>query len=130
MSDARINGPVVSDGALAVTICHSTLDGQVAVGGSSGFVLLADGEGTDCAGSAFEAPLTLDGNTGGLEVSSNTMSAPVRIDDNSGSGLLSEDLVPEFESNQVGAPLRCAGNSPTLQQSGNTVNGPHTGQCK
>ncbi|MEU2713254.1 hypothetical protein [Streptomyces sp. NPDC007205] len=49
---------------------------------------------------------TLDGNTGGLEVSSNTMSAPVKINDN------------------------CAGNSPTLQQSGNTVNGPHSGQCK
>ncbi|MEU2711460.1 Ig-like domain-containing protein [Streptomyces sp. NPDC007205] len=130
VSGAQINGPVASYGALAVTICHSTLDGQVTLGGTSGFVLLGDGEGTNCAGSAFKAPLTLDGNTGGLEVSSNTMSAPVRIIDNSGSGLLSEDLVPEFEGNQVGAPLRCAGNSPTLQQSGNTVNGQRSGQCK
>ncbi|KUM97214.1 hypothetical protein AQI95_42130 [Streptomyces yokosukanensis] len=130
VSDAEINGPVVSDGALAVTICHSTLDAQATLVGTSGFVLLGDGEGTDCAGNAFKAPLTLDGNTGGLEVSSNTMSAPVRINDNSGSGLLPEDLVPEFEGNQVRAPLRCEGNSPTLQQSGNTVNGPHTGQCK
>ncbi|WP_329467308.1 Ig-like domain-containing protein [Streptomyces sp. NBC_01431] len=130
VSGAEINGPVASDGALAVTICHSTLHGQVTLAGTSGFVLLGDDEGTDCAGSTFRAPLTLDGNTGGLEVSSNTMSAPVRINDNSGSGLLSEDLVPEFEGNHVGAPLRCAGNSPTLRQSGNTVNGPHSGQCK
>ncbi|WP_102923116.1 Ig-like domain-containing protein [Streptomyces noursei] len=130
VSGAQINGPVASDGALAVTICHSTLDMPVTLTGTSGFVLLGDGEGTDCAGSAFKAPLTLNGNTGGLEVSSNTMSAPVRINDNSGSGLLPEDLVPEFEDNQVGAPLRCMGNAPTLQQSGNTVNGPHTGQCK
>ncbi|WP_189308829.1 Ig-like domain-containing protein, partial [Streptomyces albospinus] len=130
VSGAKINGPVVSDGALAVTICHSTLDTPVTLTNSSGFVLLGDSEGTDCAGNAFKAPLTLNGNTGGLEVSSNTMSAPVRINDNVGSGLLPEDLVPEFEGNQVGAPLRCTGNTPALQQSGNTVNGPHTGQCK
>ncbi|MEU6280220.1 Ig-like domain-containing protein [Streptomyces sp. NPDC047028] len=130
VSGAQINGPLASDGALAVTICHSTLHGPVTLVGTSGLVLLGDGEQTDCAGSAFKAPLTLDGNIGGLEVSSNTMSAPVRINDNSGSGLLPENLVPAFEGNQVGAPLRCAGNSPTLQQSGNTVNGPHTGQCR
>ncbi|MEU8975606.1 Ig-like domain-containing protein [Streptomyces monashensis] len=130
VSGAQINGPVASDDARAITICHSTLDAQVTLTDTSGFVLLGDNEGTDCAGSAFKAPLTLDGNTGGLEVSSNTMSAPVRINGNSGSGLLFEDLVPEFEGNQVGAPLRCAGNSPTLQQSGNTVDGPRTGQCK
>ncbi|MDH6131453.1 hypothetical protein P3T37_000822 [Kitasatospora sp. MAA4] len=130
VSGARINGPVAVAGALAVTICHSTLDAPVTLTGTSGFVLLGDGEGTDCTGNAFGAPLTLDGNTGGLEVSSNTMSAPVTIDDNSGSGLLPEDLVPEFEGNQVGAPLRCAGNAPTLLQSGNTVHGPHSGQCK
>ncbi|TYC68199.1 hypothetical protein EH183_40940 [Streptomyces sp. CB01881] len=92
--------------------------------------MLGGGEGTDCAGNAFKAPLTLERNTGGLKVSSNTMSAPVRINDNSGSGLLPEDLLPEFEGNQVGAPLRCAGNAPTLQQSGNTVTGPRSGQCK
>ncbi|MEU3838770.1 Ig-like domain-containing protein [Streptomyces sp. NPDC028635] len=129
VSSAQINGPVASDGALAVIICHSTLDGRVTLTDTGGFVLLGDDEGTDCAGNAFKAPLTLDGNAGGLEVSSNTMSAPVTINDNSGSGLLPEDRVPEFEENQVGAPLRCAGNSPTLQQSGNTVTGPHTGQC-
>ncbi|MFI6475769.1 Ig-like domain-containing protein [Streptomyces sp. NPDC050516] len=130
MSGAEVNGPVTSDGALAVTICHSTLDAPVILTGTSGFVLLGDGEGTDCAGNAFRAPLTLDRNTGGLKVSSNTMSAPVRINDNSGSGLLPEDLVPEFEGNQVRAPLRCMGNVPTLRQSGNTVNGPHLGQCE
>ncbi|MGW7527949.1 Ig-like domain-containing protein [Streptomyces sp. NPDC054783] len=131
VAGAQINGPLASNGALAVTICHSTLDAQVTLTDTSGFVLLGeDGGGMDCAGNAFKGPLTVDGNTGGLEVSSNTMSAPVRINDNSGSGLLPEDLVPEFEGNQVGAPLRCAGNSPTLQQSDNTVNGPHIGQCK
>lgn len=49
VSEAEINGPMTSDGGLAVT--------------------------TDCAGSAFKAPLTLHGNTGGLEVSSDTLSA-------------------------------------------------------
>ncbi|MFI6054282.1 Ig-like domain-containing protein [Streptomyces violascens] len=129
MSGAEVNGPVSSHGALAVSICHSTLDAPVTLTGTSGLVLLGDGEGVDCAGNAFRAPLTLDHNTGGLEVSSNTMSAPVTINDNSGSGLLPEDLVPEFEGNRVGAPLRCAGNAPTLRQSGNTVSGPRVGQC-
>ncbi|MFB7619982.1 Ig-like domain-containing protein, partial [Kitasatospora sp. NPDC056181] len=130
VSGAQINGPVAANGALAVTVCHSALAAPVTLTGTSGFVLLGGGEGTDCAGNAFNAPLTLERNTGGLKVSSNTMSAPVRINDNSGSGLLPEDLVPEFEGNQVGAPLRCAGNAPTLQQSGNTVTGPRSGQCK
>ncbi|GHI40471.1 Ig-like domain-containing protein [Streptomyces violascens] len=129
MSGAELNGPVSSYGARAVSICHSALDAPVTLTGTSGFVLLGDGEGVDCAGNAFRAPLTLAHNTGGLQVSSNTMSAPVTIDDNNGSGLLPEDLVPGFEGNRVGAPLRCAGNAPALRQSGNTVNGPHVGQC-
>lgn len=138
MRDAEIDGPVTSDGALAVTFCHSTLDAPVSITGTTGFVLLGDGsgngdgggDGTDCAGNTFRAPLALVGNTGGIEVSSNTMSAPVSVDGNSGSGLLPEDVVPEFEGNTVRAPLRCAGNTPTLRQSGNTVNGPRSGQCE
>ncbi|MFE3648978.1 Ig-like domain-containing protein [Streptomyces sp. NPDC059152] len=130
VSGAEVNGPVTSDSALAITICHSTLDAEVTLKNTSGFVLLGEGEGTNCPGNTFKAPLTLDGNTGGMKVSSNTMSAPVRINDNSGSGLLPEALAPQFEGNQVGASLRCTGNTPTLQQSGNTVNGPQTGQCK
>ncbi|WP_370109728.1 Ig-like domain-containing protein [Streptacidiphilus sp. MAP12-33] len=130
VSGAEIDGPVASDGALAVTVCESVLDAPVSVTGTSGFVLLGDAEGAGCAGDAFHAPLTLNGNTGGLEVGAGTMSAPVGIDGNSGSGLLPEDLVPEFEGNQVAAPLRCAGNTPGLQLSGNTLHGPHTGQCR
>lgn len=130
LSGTEINGPVSSDGALAVTICHSTLDAPVILTSTSGFMLLGDGEGVDCPGNTFRPPLTLDRNTGGLEVSSTTMSAPVTTNDNSGSGLLPEALVPELEGNRVGAPLHCSGNLPTLRKSGNTLNGPHIGQCK
>ncbi len=130
VSGARVDGPVSAAGALAVTVCGSTLDAPVTVAGTVGYVLLGDGDGSaGCAGDDFKSPLTLQGNSGGLEVSSGTMSAPVTIDDNSGSGLLPEDLVPEFEGDRVDAPLRCAGNAPTLQQSDDTVTGPHSGQC-
>lgn len=132
VSGAEVNGPVSAARALALTICHSTLDAPVTLTATSGFVLLGEGagEGTSCAGNVFKAPLTLDGNTGGMEVSSNTTAASVTVDGNSGSGLPVEDVVPEFEDNGVGGPLRCTGNAPTLAQSGNTVSGPRTGQCK
>ncbi|GAA1230311.1 hypothetical protein GCM10009665_20890 [Kitasatospora nipponensis] len=131
VSGARINGPVSVDGAAAFTVCGSTLTGPLSVNGTTGFVLIGSDpdDGTGCAGSTFEAPVNLNGNTGGMEVSGNTLKAPVSITGNSGSGLLSEDAVPEFEANQVSGPLSCHGNQPTLQLAGDTVEGPRSGQC-
>ncbi|MEY9947899.1 Ig-like domain-containing protein [Kitasatospora sp. GAS1066B] len=132
VSGTRINGPVSVNGAAALTVCQSTLSSPLGVNGTTGFVLIGSDQGdtTGCAGNTVEAPVSLNGNTGGMEVSGNTLQAPVTITGNSGSGLLPDQTVPEFEGNVVGGPLSCDGNAPTLWQTGNTVDGPKSGQCR
>lgn len=127
-----VTGPLSSTGALAVSLCQSTVTGPVSVQGTSGYALLGwnDDEVGDCAGNTIRGPLTLNSNTGGLEASANTITGPVQVTGNSGSGLLAEDAVPEFEANHVVGTLSCSGNTPTLHQEGNTVTGPRSGQCQ
>ncbi|WP_370151293.1 Ig-like domain-containing protein [Streptacidiphilus sp. EB129] len=131
VSGARINGPASANGAAALTICRSTLSGPLGVNGTTGFVQIGSDQDdtTGCAGNTVEAPVSLNGNTGGMEVSGNTLNAPVAVTDNSGSGLLPDQTVPEFQDNQVGGPLSCEGNAPTLSQTGTTADGPTSGQC-
>lgn len=131
LSGATLAGPVTADGALAVSLCQTTISGPVTIRNSSGFVLFGAGPGgaVPCAGNAVSGPLTLTGNSGGLEASGNTVGGPAKVADNSGSGPLPADAVPGFSYNQVTGPLSCSGNEPTLQQIGNTAAGPRSGQC-
>ncbi len=132
VSDAEVTGPVSARGALAVTVCRSTLNGPVSIQASGGYVLIGTerNDATACTGNTINGPLTLDANSGGLETSTNTINGPVRITANSGSGLLPENAVPTFDANHVTGPLTCSGNEPTLRQNGNTVDGPRSGQCQ
>ncbi|MFE2407515.1 Ig-like domain-containing protein [Kitasatospora sp. NPDC059408] len=103
VSGAEIHGKLSADGALALTICRSTLAGAVTVHGSSGLVRIGSAvEADGCAGNEIHGRLTVDANTGGVEVSANT----------------------------VTGPLGCEGNEPELRQADNTTTGPRTGQCR
>ncbi|MER6301049.1 Ig-like domain-containing protein [Kitasatospora sp. NPDC001539] len=75
--DAEVRGSLTADGALALTVCRSTLRGAVTVRGTSGYVLIGSDPGSagDCAGNEIHGTMTLDGNTGGTEVSGNTVTA-------------------------------------------------------
>lgn len=130
VSGATITGPLAGDGALAVSICHSRLTGPIAVRRSSGYVLIGSDHTPDCAGNTITGVLTLDANTGGIEVSANTITGPVTITGNSGGGLPPEDAVPAFDANRLTGPLHCDGNQPALHQTDNTVLGPRFGQCR
>ncbi|MCX5010268.1 Ig-like domain-containing protein [Streptomyces sp. NBC_00555] len=131
VSDARISGPVSAEGALALTVCRSSLTGPVGVKGSTGYVLIgSDHDSTACPGNTINGPLTLEGNTGGLQASANTVTGPVRIDGNSADGPLSGEPVPAFRANRVTGPLRCEANSPALLQTDTVVQGPRSGQCR
>lgn len=132
MSGAGVTGSFSATGALAVSLCQSTITGPVSVQGTSGYALIgwdSDDPG-NCAGNTINGATTLDANTGGLEASANTITGPVRVTNNSGSGLLPEDVAPEFEANHVNGPLACSGNKPTLDQAGNSVTGSRSGQCR
>ncbi|MFF2194873.1 Ig-like domain-containing protein, partial [Streptomyces sp. NPDC058157] len=131
VTGARLTGPVSADGALALTICHSELTGPVTVQRSTGPVVVgSDREGAACAGNTLRGPLTVDADTGGVEVSANGVTGAVRITGNSGTGPLPEALAPAFRANRVTGPLRCEDNAPDLLQTGTTATGPRTGQCR
>ncbi|MFJ3175425.1 Ig-like domain-containing protein [Streptomyces roseus] len=103
VTGAEITGPLSSDGALAVAVCGSGLTGPVAIGRTSGSVLIgSDDPATGCAGNTVRGPVGLNANTGGVEISADTF---------------------------VG-PLNCAANAPAPRLSGNTVEGPRSGQCR
>ncbi|MFE6844866.1 Ig-like domain-containing protein [Streptomyces sp. NPDC057686] len=103
VTDAEITGPVSADGALAVAFCGSKLTGPVTVGRTTGSVLIgSDDTAAGCAGNTIRGPVSLNGNTGGVEFSANT----------------------------VVGPLRCEANAPAPQQGGTTVEGPRSGQCR
>ncbi|WP_051944440.1 Ig-like domain-containing protein [Streptacidiphilus rugosus] len=100
---AQIHGPLTAGGSLALTVCGSTVDGPFAVNGTTGEVLLGAADAADgCAGNAIHGPVTLTGNTGGVELSGDT----------------------------VAGPLQCAGNDPAPVQSDDTTAGPRSGQCR
>lgn len=102
VTGAEITGPVSGDGALAVSVCGARLTGPVTVGRTTGSVLIgSDDAAAGCPGNTVRGPVSLDGNTGGVEVSANT----------------------------VVGPLRCDANDPAPHQSGNTVEGTRSGQC-
>ncbi|MCX4524201.1 MULTISPECIES: Ig-like domain-containing protein [unclassified Streptomyces] len=102
VTDAAITGPVSGDGALAVAVCRSKLTGPVSVTRTTGYALIGSEQSSYCAGNTFTGPVTVDGNTGGVELS----------------------------ANRITGPLRCEGNEPAPHQSGNTVIGPRTGRCR
>ncbi|WP_329315582.1 Ig-like domain-containing protein [Streptomyces sp. NBC_01278] len=103
VTGAEVTGPVSSDGALAVAVCGSQLTGPVTVSRTSGSVLIgSDDAATGCPGNTVRGPVSVNGNTGGVEISADT----------------------------VVGPLRCDANLPAPRQSGNTVEGPRSGQCR
>ncbi|WP_327302536.1 Ig-like domain-containing protein [Streptomyces sp. NBC_01298] len=106
VSDARVTGPFSADGALAVSLCGSTLDGPVTVRDTSGSVVIGsaagEGAGPDCAGDAITGPVTLVANTGGVE----------------------------FAGGRIVGPLRCEANEPAPRVTATTVAGPRSGQCR
>ncbi|WP_407835520.1 hypothetical protein ACE1OC_02185 [Streptomyces sp. DSM 116496] len=105
VADGSVTGPFSADGALAVSLCGSTLTGPVGVRTTSGSVVIgsAADAGADpvCAGNVINGPVTLEANTGGVE----------------------------FTDGRITGPLRCEANEPAPRVTGTTVAGPRSGQC-
>ncbi|WP_330300095.1 Ig-like domain-containing protein [Streptomyces sp. NBC_00503] len=104
VSDGQITGPVSADGALAVSVCGSKVTGPLSVRTTSGSVLIGAGPGSqfsDCAGNTITGPVSLVGNTGGVE----------------------------FSADRVTGPLGCEANAPAPHVGDVTVLGPRSGQC-
>jgi hypothetical protein len=74
---------------LALTVCGSTVDGDVQVSGSAKFVLVGDA-GDDgvpaCAGNTIKGTTTIFGSRGQAEVGGNTLTEDLILNDSSGTG--------------------------------------------
>ena len=128
VSQSTLGGPLRSSGAGTVSVCASSIAGPISVTGSTGFVLIGDA-GDDgapgCGRDTISGPVTLSGNTAGVQLGGNTIHGPVSLTGNSG------DPGTGVEANHVSGPLACSGNTPqpTDDSQPNTVSGPAAGQC-
>jgi hypothetical protein len=128
VSQSTLGGPLRSSGAGTVSVCASSIAGPLSVTGSTGFVLIGDA-GDDgapgCGPDTISGPVTLSGNTAGVQLGGNTIHAPVSLTGNSGGP------GTRVEANHVSGPLACSGNTPppTDNSQPNTVSGPASGQC-
>jgi hypothetical protein len=136
LNGAFINGAIVSTGATGLRFCGSTINGNLSVLSSTGFVMIGDG-GDDgppgCAGNTINVgTVTLSNNTGGFEFGANHASGTVTLSGNTGTGPTVEDAAPEVEGNNISGGLNCASsNNPAVSDGGqpNTVTGAKSGQC-
>jgi hypothetical protein len=128
VSQSTLSGPLTSARAGTLSICASSIAGPVSVTGSTGFVLIGDA-GDDgapgCGPDTISGPVTLSGNTAGVQLGGNTIHGPVSLTGNSGGPGTA------VEANHVSGPLACSGNTPppTDNSQPNTVSGPAGGQC-
>ncbi|MEV7616768.1 Ig-like domain-containing protein [Streptomyces sp. NPDC089799] len=104
VTGAAIAGPFSAEGALALTVCGTSVSGPLSIGGTTGRVLAGTGaDGAEaCAANTVVGAVTVERNTGGVELS----------------------------GARVTGPLRCTGNDPAPRLDGVTATGPRTGQCE
>jgi hypothetical protein len=129
LNGANVSGAITSNGAAAIRFCGSTISGNVTVSGTTGFVMIGDGDddGTPaCADNTITGTVTISSNSGGIEVGGNTINGTLSVSGNTGG------TDPEIEGNHISGSLSCAtSNNPALDNGGqrNTVGGSRTGQC-
>jgi hypothetical protein len=132
--DSTVTGAITSTSSAPFTMCNSkTIRGAISVASSKGFVLIGDGgDGAlPCPGNGIDGAVTLNQNTGGVELGGNTTAA-VTISGNLAptQGTPMEDAATEIEGNHIGGKLTCSGNTPAPTNDGhpNTVPNAREGQ--
>ena len=131
--DSKIYGAITTNGASAFTFCNSsTVGGAISVATSTGFILIGDGGEGTCAGGNIDGAVTLDSNSGGVELGGNTIVGAVKVSGNVAptNGVPVEDAATEIEGNAVGGTLTCSSNTPvpTNDMKPNTVKSTRTGE--
>jgi len=132
--DSTVTGAITSTSSAPFTMCNSkTVRGAINVSSSKGFVLIGDGgDGSlPCPANNIDGAVTLNQNTGGVELGGNTAAA-VTVSGNLAptSGTPTEDAATEIEANHIVGKLTCNGNTPAPTNDGraNTVPNAREGQ--
>jgi hexosaminidase len=122
--DSKIYGAVTSTSSAPFTFCRSsTVRGAIKVSNSMNPVLLGD-NATACPANVIDGAVTVDSNTGGVQIAGNSIAGAVTASKNiANSGTV-------LSNNQIGGKLTCSGNIPAPANSGqaNTVKGDRVGQ--
>jgi len=104
---------IKSSGATVLRICGSTVEGAVKITGSSGQVVLGDGEG--CAAGKFAHGVVLAGDTGGQKVIGETIGGKLSVTGGEGGTTVT--------GNTIAKTLLVTGNSGEVTDAPNTVAG-------
>jgi hypothetical protein len=124
-----LNGNVTSNGATAVRVCTSTVNGTMSLTKTKGFVLIGDGADSDdvgvtpCGGNSINGGVSVVNSSGPVELEGNTVTGAISLTGTTGPAA-------ELERNHVTGALTCTGNVPSPTNDGQpNVAGTRGGQC-
>jgi YVTN family beta-propeller protein len=128
---SSISGTIRSSGARALSICGSTIHGEISISASAGPVVIGDpgiiGGSPGCGGDKIHGGLYLSNGTGGFEIGANIIRGVVNVVGNKdASGTLAD-----VADNHIRGSLSCSGNAPAPLDDAkpNVIRGPARGQC-
>ncbi|HTZ85599.1 MAG TPA: hypothetical protein VMB05_02930 [Solirubrobacteraceae bacterium] len=104
---------IKSTGATSISVCGATVSGTLKIVGTSGSVVVGDGEA--CAASKFAHGGVLQGNTGGQKVIGNTFGARLSVTNGAGGTVVT--------GNTIAKALVVTGNTGEVTDTPNTVAG-------
>jgi hypothetical protein len=124
-----LNGGLISNGATAVRMCTSTVNGAVSLTRTTGFVLIGDGADSDdvgaapCGGNTIKGAVSIVNSSGPVELGGNTVTEGISLTGSTGPAA-------ELEQNHLTGMLACTGNVPPPTNDGQpNVGGTRSGQC-
>jgi hypothetical protein len=99
LEGATISASIIASGPGTVRLCGTTIAGSLSINGATGFVLIGDTGDDACAANTISGSLTLQNNTGGVEVIGNHVGGRVTASGNSGTGPFPDDTGPDVSGN-------------------------------
>ena len=126
---STLNGNLTSNGATAVRLCTSKVNGTVSLTKTTGFILIGDGADSDdvgaapCDGNTINGAVSVVNSSGSVELGGNSVSGAVSLSGGTGPAA-------ELERNHVTGALMCTGNvPPPTDDAQPNVAGTRAGQC-
>ena len=111
---ARINGGLTANEATRLRVCGARINGSGVASNGTGKVVI--GEGTaGCPGNTINGPVTVTGNSAGVQIVGNTVNGPLTVTGNAGGTTVS--------NNTINGGLTVTGNTGTVVDTPNTVHG-------
>jgi hypothetical protein len=111
----KIAGPLTANKAARLRVCGAKVNGPVRATNGSGRVVIGEGI-PGCPANVIAGPLTVTGNTAGVEIDKDVITGPVTVTGNAGGTTVT--------NNSVFGPLTVTGNSGTVVDKPNKVAGP------